>query len=383
VHLVDLAAQYEAIRTDIAQAIADVLRSADFILGESVELLEEEFAAYCEAQYAIGVDSGTSALELSLRAYNIGPGHEVITAANSFIATALSISYVGATPVLVDIDPQTYTIDPSLVEAAVTPRTRAIIPVHLYGHPADLDPILAIARRHGLVVIEDACQAHGARYKGRRVGSLGDVSAFSFYPAKNLGAYGDGGMVVTNDESVAGLVRTLRNYGQREKYQHTVLGYNRRLDTLQAAVLRVKLKHLDAWNTARRRFARLYDNLLATSSVQLPLAADYAESVYHLYVIRNEDRDGLRTYLQGKGIATGIHYPVPIHLQPAYRDLGYEPNSFPITEGYARQIMSLPMYAELTPELIAYVAQAICEVTSTMRSHWPAARSDGAHIRVG
>jgi dTDP-4-amino-4,6-dideoxygalactose transaminase len=190
-------------------------------------------------------------------------------------------------------------------------------------------------------------------------------------------------MVVTNDESVAGLVRTLRNYGQREKYQHTVLGYNRRLDTLQAAVLRVKLKHLDAWNTARRRFARLYDNLLATSSVQLPLAADYAESVYHLYVIRNEDRDGLRTYLQGKGIATGIHYPVPIHLQPAYRDLGYEPNSFPITEGYARQIMSLPMYAELTPELIAYVAQAICEVTPTMRSHWPAARSDGAHIRVG
>ena len=383
VHLVDLAAQYETIRTDIAQAITDVLRRTDFILGESVELLEEEFAAYCEAQCAIGVDSGTSALELSLRAYDVGPGDEVITAANSFLATALAISYVGATPVLVDIDPQTYTMDPHLAEAAITPRTRAIIPVHLYGHPADMDPIVSIARRHGLVVIEDACQAHGARYKGRPVGSLGDAAAFSFYPAKNLGAYGDGGMVVTNDESVAGLVRTLRNYGQREKYQHTVLGYNRRLDTLQAAVLRVKLKHLDAWNTARRRFARLYDNLLATSSVQLPLAADYAESVYHLYVIRNEDRDRLRTYLQGKGIATGIHYPVPIHLQPAYRDLGYEPNSFPITEGYARQIMSLPMYAELTPELIAYVAQAICEVTPTMRSHWPAARSDGAHIRVG
>jgi dTDP-4-amino-4,6-dideoxygalactose transaminase len=359
VPFVDLSAQYTAIEGEIDQAISEVLRGTDFILGRSVRLFEEEFAAFCDVEHAIGVDSGTSALELALRAYDIGPGDEVITTANTFIATALAISHIGATPVLVDIDPLTYTMDASCLERAVTDRTRAIIPVHLYGHPADMDHILEVAQHHGLVVIEDACQAHGARYKGKRVGSLGHAATFSFYPAKNLGAYGDGGIVVTNDGRVAESIRMLRNYGQREKYHHELRGYNRRLDTLQAAVLRVKLNHLDDWNAARRQQAGLYGKLLAYSPVILPGEADYADPVYHLYVVRVEDRDELQAYLRDKGIATGVHYPIPIHLQGAYRDLGYEKGSFPITEEYAGQIMSLPMYAELTPEAIGYVAEAI------------------------
>jgi len=367
VPFVDLTAQYAAIADEINGAISQVLRRTDFILGRDVGLFEEEFAAFCQAKHAIGVDSGTSALELALRAYDIGPGDEVITVVNTFIATAFAISDAGATPVLVDVDPQTYTIDVSLLEGAITERTRAIIPVHLYGHPADMDPILEIAQQHGLVVIEDACQAHGAKYKGKRVGSLGHAAAFSFYPAKNLGAYGDGGMVVTDDERVAKSLRMLRNYGQREKYRHLLRGYNHRLDTLQAAVLRVKLKHLDTWNAARRQHALLYGELLAHSPVVVPTEADYAESVYHLYVIRVEacpersrrNRDRLRSHLHDQGVATGIHYPIPIHLQPAYRDLGYERGDFPVTEECAGQVLSLPMYAELTPDLIEFVAQAI------------------------
>ena len=359
VPFVDLRAQYQSLAAEVQQAILAVLQRGDFVLGREVSLFEKEFAAYCEAEYAVGVDSGTSALELALRAFHIGPGDEVITAANTFIATAFAVSYTGATPVLVDVDPQTYTIDVSLLESAITDRTRAIIPIHLYGHPADMDPILEIAAKHGLVVIEDACQAHGARYKGRRVGSLGHAAAFSFYPAKNLGAYGDGGMVVTNDERVAESLRVLRNYGQREKYHHLVQGFNHRLDTLQAAVLLVKLKRLDVWNAARRHHAQLYRELLAYSPVVLPAEAGYAQAVYHLYVIRAKDRDGLRAYLQDRGVATGIHYPIPIHLQPSYRDLGYEKGSFPVTERYAKQILSLPMYAELTPASIGYVAKAI------------------------
>jgi len=359
VPFVDLAAQYATIREEIDEAISKVLRGTDYILGRDVDLFEEEFAAFCEARYAVGVDSGLSALELALRAYAIGPGDEVITTANTFIATAFAISHTGATLILVDVDPQTYTMDVSLLESAITDRTKAIIPVHLYGHPADMDPILEIAWRQKLVVIEDACQAHGARYKGKRVGSLGHAAAFSFYPAKNLGAYGDGGMVVTNDRWVAEYVRMARNYGQRAKYQHVVPGYNRRLDTLQAAVLRAKLRHLDAWNAARRQHAQLYGELLAFSPVVLPVEADYAESVYHLYVIRVEDRDGLKSYLHARGVATGIHYPSPIHLQAAYRDLGYEKGSFPVTEEYARRILSLPMYAELTPGSIEYIAETI------------------------
>lgn len=371
VPFVDLAAQYAAIAEEVNGATSKVLRRTDFILGRDVGLFEEEFAAFCEAEYAVGVDSGTSALELALRAYGIGPGDEVITAANTFIASALPISYTGAIPVLVDVDPQTYTMDISRLERAITARTKVIIPVHLYGHPADMDPILEIAQQHGLVVIEDACQAHGAKYRGKRVGSLGHAAAFSFYPAKNLGAYGDGGMVVTNDEQVAESLQMLRNYGQREKYHHLLLGYNHRLDTLQAAVLRVKLQHLDAWNAARRRNAQLYGELLADSLVARPAEADYAESVYHLYVIRVEDRDGLRAHLHDKGIATGIHYPIPIHLQPSYRDLGYEKGSFPVTEEYAEQILSLPMYAELTPDLIEYVVGAIRDFASAYSVEQP------------
>jgi len=365
---VDLKAQYRAIAEEVDCAIADVLSNADFILGEAVNAFEDEFAQYCGARFAVGVDSGTSAIELALRAYDVGPGDEVITAANTFIASALAISYTGATPVLVDVDPQTYTIDVPVLESAITDRTRVIIPVHLYGQPADMDPILEISQHYGLAVIEDACQAHGARYKGRRVGSLGHAAAFSFYPTKNLGACGDGGMVVSNDEGVASSIRMMRNYGQREKYHHVLRGYNHRLDTLQAAVLRVKLKHLDAWNAARRQHAQAYGELLAHSPVVLPTEADYAESIYHLYVIRAKDRDGLRSHLHEKGISTGIHYPVPIHLQEAYRDLGYDKGSFPITEEYAEQILSLPMYAELTPNLIDHVAEAIRSVLSEDKS---------------
>ncbi len=359
VPLVDLAAQYDAIANEIDDATSRVLRGTDYILGRDVGLLEEEFAALCRAEYAVGVDSGTSALELALRAYGVGPGDEVITAANTFVATVFAISYTGATPILVDVDPQTYTIDISKLERAITDRTKAIMPVHLYGQPADMDPILEIAQRRGLVVIEDACQAHGAKYKGKRVGSLGHAAAFSFYPAKNLGAYGDGGMVVTSDAQVAESLQMLRNYGQREKYCHVVRGYNHRLDTLQAAILRVKLKYLDVWNAARRQHADQYNRLLAGSAAVTPLEPDYAESVWHLYVIRVANRSGLSTYLADRGIATGIHYPIPIHLQPVYRDLGYKTGDFPITECYAEQILSLPMYPELTSTSIEYVAGAI------------------------
>lgn len=367
VPFVDLSAQYSVLAEEINEAMLKVLREGDYILGRDVSLLEEEFAAYCETRYAIGVDSGKSALKLSLCAYGIGPGDEVITTANTFIATALAISSTGATPVLVDVDPQTYNIDISKLEAAITARTKAIMPVHLYGQPADMDPIMDIARRRGLIVIEDACQAHGARYKNRRAGSLAHAAAFSFYPAKNLGAYGDGGMVVTNDPQVAEAIRVLRNYGQREKYHHTLIGYNHRLDTLQAAVLRVKLKYLDAWIAARRQHAKLYGEFLASSSLILPTEMAFAESVYHLYVIRVENRDELKAYLQNKGISTGIHYPIPIHLQPAYRNLGYEPGDFPHSERLARQILSLPMYAELPADSIEYVARAIGDFLSEHR----------------
>src|ERR1700704_6587606 len=359
VPFVDLAAQYRTIAAEISEATSRVFQNADFILGGEVNLFEEEFAAFCEAKYAVGVDSGTSALELALRAYDIGPGDEVITAANSFIASALAISHAGATPVLVDVDPCTYTMDVTAIEKAITPRTRAVLPVHLYGHPAHMDPIRQLADKHGLIVIEDACQAHGTRYKGKRTGSLGHAAAFSFYPGKNLGAYGDGGIVVTNDPGIAKRLEMLRNYGQKEKYQHMFRGYNRRLDTLQAAILRVKLKYLGKWNAARRWNAVLYHIFLEGSGVALPGEAGGAESVWHLYVIRTEQRDMLRERLVGKGISASIHYPIPIHLQPAYKDLGYARGDFPVTEVQAQRILSLPMYAELTSEQIEFVARAI------------------------
>ncbi len=359
VPFVDLGAQRDAIIEEVHTAIAGVVERCDFILGESVALFEQEFAAFCGVSHAVGVDSGTTALEIALRAYDIGVGDEVIVPANTFIATALAVSYTGATPVLVDHDPLSYNIDVSLIEAAITPRTRAIMPVHLYGQPADMDAIVAMARQHNLVVIEDAAQAHGALYKGQRVGSLGDAAAFSFYPAKNLGAYGDGGMVVTNDNQVAQRLRLLRNLGQAQKNVHSLKGHNHRLDTMQAAILRVKLKYLDGWNTARREHAQHYATLLADSGVIVPQEMEYARSVWHLYVIRTDDRAGLQAYLGERGIATGLHYPTPIHLQPAYADLGYAKGRFPVAEAYGDAILSLPMYAELPPDAVAYVANHI------------------------
>ncbi len=354
---VDLAAQYATIAAEVSEVTTKVLKNTDFILGQDVQHFEEEFATFCEARHTVAVDSGTSALELALRSFGIGSGDEVITTANTFIASALAISYTGATPVFVDIDPQTYTIDTTLIEAAISPRTKAILPIHLYGQPADMDAIMAIARKHSLVVIEDACQAHGARYKGKRVGSLGHAAAFSFYPAKNLGAYGDGGAVVSNDPQIIDLIQQYRNYGQREKYHHLVRGFNRRLDTLQAAVLRVKLRHLDAWNAARQQHAKLYNQLLVHSEISLPFVAAESESVWHLYVIRTAKRDELQKKLTSHSVSTGIHYPIPIHLQPAYHELGYKKGDFPVTEQYAEQILSLPMYAELEPSAIKAVSQ--------------------------
>lgn len=357
--LVDLQAQYASIQAEVDEAVLGTLRTCDFILGQNVEHFEREFADFCGAEHAIGVDSGTSALELVLLAYGIGPGDEVITQANTFIATALAISNTGATPVLVDIDPDTYMIDPDLIEPAITEKTRAIIPVHLYGHPADMDAIMSIADRHGLMVLEDASQAHGARYQGRRVGSIGHAAAFSLYPSKNLGAYGDAGVITTNDGAIAERLRLLRNWGSIQKYHHEIQGYNRRLDTLHASVLRVKLRHLDAWTAARRRHAQHYTERLQDLPVVCPKEAADVEAVYHVYVIRTNARDELMEHLRECGIASVIHYPVPIHLQPAYASLKHRAGDFPHTEQCAKQILSLPMYAELEPELIARISESV------------------------
>lgn len=362
---VDLAAQHAPLTAEINEAVSRVIQKTNFILGDEVDLFEEEFAAYCENTYAVGVDSGTSALELALRGHGIGPGDEVITMANTFIATVFAISHTGATPVLVDVDAQTYTMDVAGLERAITPRTKAIIPVQLYGQPCDMDPIMELAKQHNLIVIEDAAQAHGARYKGRRVGALAHTAAFSFYPAKNLGCCGDGGAVVTSDEQVANNIKVLRNCGQSQKNYHPVIGHNHRLDTLQAAILRIKLKHIDAWNAARRENARRYYELLSGHpGVVAPEEASYAESVWHLYIVQVENREGLRAHLNDLGIASGLHYPVPIHLQPAYSHLGYAQGSFPVTEHYAARLVSLPMFPELTPEAIERVATAIKEFVS-------------------
>jgi len=359
VPLVDLNREYQAIGRDTARAIKEVLRRGDFILGEAVQHFEEEFAKYCDAPFAVGTSCGLDALRLSLLASGVGPGDEVITAANTFIATAFAISAVGARPVLVDVDEVTFNINPAQIEPKITQATKAIIPVHLYGQPADMEPILEMARSRGLKVIEDACQAHGAKYKGKRVGFFGDAAAFSFYPAKNLGAYGDGGMVVTGSSEVAEKIRILRHYGQKAKYEHTMKGGNWRLDTLQAAVLCVKLKNLDEWNEARRKAAASYGQLLQDKAIITPLEAPYAKHIYHLYVIRLKNRDEARKQLAEKGIETGIHYPIPIHLTPAYKDLGYKPGDFPISERLADAILSLPMHPFLERKEIEYVAEII------------------------
>jgi dTDP-4-amino-4,6-dideoxygalactose transaminase len=368
VPFVDLPAQQTAIAWELSEALDGVSSRGDWILGEDLELFEAEFADYCESPYAVGVDSGLSALELALHALEVGAGDEVITAANTFVATALAIVHVGATPVLVDMDPKTYTLDPDAVRAAITKRTRAIVPVHLYGHPADMDPLSAIAQSHGLLVIEDACQAHGARYKGQRTGSMGDAAAFSFYPAKNLGAHGDGGMVVTKHRALCDRLRVLRNYGQETKNHHVELGFNRRLDTLQAAILRVKLQHLDAWNKARRAIASLYGELLP-EQVTKPNASRDVDPVWHLYPIQVERRDLLATFLEQSGIGTGVHYPLPVHRQAAFKGFGYDAGSYPNAEAASRRLLSLPMYPELTPVRVRVVCAAVREFFESPRQH--------------
>jgi dTDP-4-amino-4,6-dideoxygalactose transaminase len=362
---VDLKAQYLSIKDEIDAAVFKALESTQFVLGSEVVALEEEFSHYCGAHYGIAVNTGTSALHLALLAAGIGPGDEVITTPFTFVATAAAICYTGAIPVFVDIDPVSYTIDVRQIEAAITARTKAILPVHLYGQPADMDAILEIAHRYGLIVIEDAAQAHRAEYKGRRVGSIGDLGCFSFYPGKNLGAYGEGGMVVTNNHEYATKLRCLRDWGQERKYHHVLKGYNYRMDGLQGAILRVKLRHLDAWTEARRAHAAQYDQLLAAEAIA-PQVMPYSYHVYHVYAVRSPERDLLQTMLHQQGIQTGIHYPIPVHLQPAYSDLGYKVGDFPHSELAAKEVLSLPMYAELSPVQIESISTTLCERISCL-----------------
>jgi len=358
--LVDLRTQYEALKNEIDAAIQTVLDKCNFILGEEVASFEQEFARFVGVHHAVGVSSGTEALHLAMRTLGIGPGDEVITAANTFIATASAVSLAGARPVLVDCDPETYEIDVRRIAEAVTERTKAIIPVHLYGQCADMDPILELAERKKLVVIEDAAQAHGAEYKGRPAGSMGAAGCFSFCPDRNLGAYGDGGLIVTNDEEVAEKIQLLRNWGSTVKDDHPVVGFNSRLDTIQAAVLRVKLKRLAKWNEARRQCARTYTDLLATEPmVTPPRTAPYGTHVFHRYVVQVPERDKVLKGLNAAGIGAAIHYPIPVHLQGAYNSLGYTQGAFPNTERLAKRCLSLPLFPEIEEEQIAAVVDAL------------------------
>ncbi len=355
----DLKRQYASIKGEIDAAVSRVLEGGWYILGEEVAAFEREFAAYCGVAHAVGVGSGTDALHLALAACGVGAGDEVITVPHTAVATVTAIELAGARPVLVDIDPARYTLDPELLEAAITPRTRAVIPVHLYGCPADLDPIMEVARAHGLTVVEDCAQAHGAEYSGRRVGSWGHIAAFSFYPTKNLGACGDGGLVATNDPELAERARLLRQYGWQERYVSSLKGLNSRLDELQAAILRVKLRHLDAWNERRRVLAGLYNERLMGGGVVVPREPESARHVYHLYVVRHPRRDALRAFLRQRGIGSSIHYPVPVHLQPAYYDLARGAGSLPAAEAAAREVLSLPLYPELDGQELETVADAV------------------------
>ncbi len=355
----DLQAQYQSIKDEIGEAIQRVLDNSAYILGPAVKEFEEAFARYSSTRYCAGVNSGTSALEMALRALPIGPGDEVITAANTFVATVAAVAHSGAKPVLVDVDPRTRNMDPQLVQMAMTTRTRVILPVHLYGRPADMDPILRVAERHNAVVLEDAAQAHGAIYKGKRIGSIGKMAAFSFYPGKNLGAYGEGGAVTTSDEALDKRVRMLRDHGSEKKYYHDMLGYNARMEGIQGAVLGVKLKYLDQWNEARRRVAAWYDELLKDVPVTTPSKDPDIAEVYHLYVIETDRRDALQAYLGKQGVPTLIHYPVPVHLQQGFDFLGYRKGEFPVTEKLAGEILSLPIFPEMTREQAEYVADKI------------------------
>lgn len=348
--LVDLRAQYETIKPEIDAAIQRTIEKTAFILGPEAKNFEQHFAEFCKVKHAIGLDSGTAALHLAMLALDIGAGDEVITTAHTFIATAEPISLLGARPVFVDIDPRTYNLDPDKLQAAITPRTKAIIPVHLYGQPAEMDAILDIARVRNIPVIEDAAQAHGATYRERVVGTMGLMTGFSFYPGKNLGAYGDAGALVTNDDALAKKIRMLRDHGRTSKYEHEITGYGFRLDGMQGAILDAKLKHLPQWNAARRAHADYYTELLSNvdDSIVTPYEPPHVQAVYHLYVIRTRKRDELLQYLKEREIEAGIHYPVPLHLQPVYKNLGYARGAFPETEQAARDILSLPMYPELT-----------------------------------
>jgi dTDP-4-amino-4,6-dideoxygalactose transaminase len=333
VPFVDLKAQLASIKPEIQAAIAGVLESGQFVLGDEVAKLEAEMSAFAGASHGVAVNSGTSALHLALLALKVGPGDEVITVPNTFVATVAAILYTGARAVLVDVDPRSFNMDPARLEAAITPRTKVILPVHLYGQPADMDPILEIARARRLAVLEDACQAHGSEYKGKRVGSLGAIGTFSFYPGKNLGAYGEGGMAVTNDAALAKTMRMLRDFGSEKKYHHVLPGYNYRMEGFQGAILRVKLRHLEAWTEARRTNAARYDKRLAGNKiVSPPEAMSWSRHVYHIYAVRTAMREQLQAKLQGKVVQTGIHYPIPVHLQPAYASLGYKAGDFPIAE---------------------------------------------------
>lgn len=358
----DLRAAYLELKDEIDEAVARVLDGGWYILGPEVEAFEDEFSAYCEAQHCIGVANGLDALHLALRALGVGPGDEVIVPSHTYIATWLAVSHCGATPVPVEPVEATYNIDPARIEAAITPRTKAILPVHLYGQPADLDPILAIARKHGLRVVEDAAQAHGARYTGRRIGSHGDAVAWSFYPGKNLGALGDGGAVTTNDAEIADRIRVLRNYGSRVKYVNEVEGFNSRLDPIQAAVLRVKLRHLDDWNNRRRTIAVQYLNDLVGCALRLPQVPEWAEAAWHLFVVRHPQRNAIQEALAKAGISTMIHYPIPPHRQQAYSELKPSECAFPVASVIANEVLSLPIGPHLSPEYGMLIIDALKRV---------------------
>jgi len=365
VPFLDLKIQYKEIEQEVLPMVTDAMENASFIGGPQVSGFEEEFANFCDSKFCVGVGSGTDALRFALIAVGVGSGDEIITVPNTFIATTEAISQVGATPVFVDIYSDTGNIDVSLIEGKITEKTKVIIPVHLYGQPADMDPILEVAKRHNLAVIEDACQAHGALYKNKKAGSLGIAGCFSFYPGKNLGAFGEAGAVVTQDDEIADKIRMIRDHGQEKKYFHQIEGYNGRLDAIQAGVLRIKLKRLENWNRSRRENAAYYNELLSEiPGVTIPVEADFAVSVYHLYVLLIDDRDRLQQFLGDKGIATGLHYPMPLHLQKAYEHLGFKEGAFPVTENVAGRLLSLPMYPQLTRKQIEYVADTIKEFIS-------------------
>ncbi len=364
--LVDLKKQYAPLREEIASGIENVFDSMHLFLGENVQTLEREFAQFCGAEYGIGVSDGTSALQIILRAMGIGMGDEVITTTHTFIATAEAIRLTGARPVFIDIDPNTFLMEVGQIESKITPRTKIILPVHLYGQTVDMDPILEIAARRGLRVVEDACQAHGAVYKGRKAGSLGNAAAFSFYYSKNLGAYGEGGFITTRDAELARKVRMIRDHGSEQRYYHDLIGMNGRLDEIQAVILRTKLPHLREWNEKRRQHAAQYSRMLEGTRAKTPVECPENEHIYHLYVIRTPERDALQTWLKEREIGTGIHYPVPVHLQRCMQDLGYHLGDFPVTEQVVGEILSLPMYAELTEEQISMVVEAMKDFYSTV-----------------